>query len=121
MGGETTLQGNSPDNYSSPALASSSRSQRARKCTICLLWLTCLAPSVDVRRRPLVFVAVVTQLVTHRLRAPASDPQTAPRVLIGPRMSSDVGDGTHQCTLLACVPRCCTARLRPVQTKIRAS
>jgi hypothetical protein len=33
-----------------------------------LLSLTCLAPSVDVRWRPLVSVAVVTQLVTHRLR-----------------------------------------------------
>ena len=33
-----------------------------------LLSLTCLAPSVDVRWRPLLSVAVVTQLVTHRLR-----------------------------------------------------
>ena len=30
-----------------------------------LLHLTCLAPSVDVRGRPLLSVAVVTQLVTH--------------------------------------------------------
>jgi hypothetical protein len=30
-----------------------------------LLCLTCLAPSVDVRRRPLVFAVVVTHLVTH--------------------------------------------------------
>jgi hypothetical protein len=30
-----------------------------------LPWLTCLAPSVDVRWRPLVSVAVVTELVTH--------------------------------------------------------
>jgi ketosteroid isomerase-like protein len=60
--------------------ASSSRSQRARKCTSYLLWLTCLAPSADVRRHPLVSAVVVTQLVTHRLRAPpASDPQAVPR------------------------------------------
>jgi hypothetical protein len=35
-----------------------------------LLWLTCLAPSVDVLRRQLVSAAVVTQLVTHRLKGP---------------------------------------------------
>lgn|SRR5947209_3894575 len=60
-----------------------SRSQRARKCTSYLLWLTYLATSVDVRRRPLVSGVVVTQLVTHRLGAPpASDPQIMPLVPI---------------------------------------
>lgn len=34
-----------------------------------LLCLTCLAPTVDVLRRPMVPVVVVTQLVTRWLRA----------------------------------------------------
>ena len=48
--------------------ASSSRSQRATWPTTALLCLTCLAPSVDVLWRPLVSVAAVTELATHRLR-----------------------------------------------------
>jgi hypothetical protein len=39
-----------------------------------LLRLTCLAPSVHVRWRSLVSVAVVTHLVTHSLLAPARLP-----------------------------------------------
>jgi hypothetical protein len=44
--------------------ASSSRSQRAGKRTSFLLWLTCLAPSVDVRRRSLVSAVVFSWLLT---------------------------------------------------------
>jgi hypothetical protein len=45
-----------------------------------LLSLTCLAPSVDVRWRPLVYVAVVTQLGTH----PPSGRSDGSRGLIPP-------------------------------------
>ena len=52
-----------------------------------LLGLTCLAPSVDVRGRPLASVAVVTQLVTH-----------LPRVRRSPRRRSN-GGGHGLCSL----------------------
>ena len=51
--------------------ASSSRSQRAMSPATTLTRLTCLALSVGVLWRPLVSVAVVTQLVTHPPRGAA--------------------------------------------------
>jgi hypothetical protein len=55
-------------------------------------FLTCAPPSVDVLRRPLVFVAVVTQLVTHRpVRAWWQAPgiETASTAWNGPVQAAD--------------------------------
>ena len=71
---------------SSPrSTALASRPEANARCGLppLLLRLTCLAPSVDIRRRSLVSVAIVTQLVTH------------PQGCQSPRGRSSGGHGPH--------------------------
>ncbi len=82
---QASSAGVSPTSLAQLVLASSSRSQRARSPTTTLPCLTCLAPSVDVRWRPLVSVAVVTHLVTHPPRGAvvvATGPGHQPRTCL---------------------------------------
>jgi hypothetical protein len=67
-------QGNSigppPDQFSPQALASSSRSQVQTQTASAAARLAWDIPSVDVRWRPLLVMAIVTYFVTQFLRAP---------------------------------------------------